>query len=187
VEYSRWHPLTHSATASVANGVAILDVRRVAIIPRKTLELLGSNWIQTLWQDSRSERGIPTPQNPLTHRRFTDTHGKTWDVWQVHPAAAERRFSQRRVNDEDRTDSAERRSGTDRREERLSRALIAPEFTYGWLCFETQGEKRRLAPVPERWDSADDETIEQWCCVAKPVVRRPSGAIRREGGDQKLS
>ncbi len=123
----------------------------------------------------------------MTHRRFTDKQGKTWDVWQVHPAAAERRFSQRRVNDEDRTDSAERRSGVDRREERLSRALIAPEFTYGWLCFETQGEKRRLAPVPERWDSADDETIEQWCCVAKPVVRRPSGTIHREGGNQKLS
>jgi hypothetical protein len=130
----------------------------------------------------------PIPQETrLTHRRFTDKHGKTWDVWQVHPAAAERRFSQRRVNDEDRTDSAERRSGVDRREERLSRALIAPEFTYGWLCFETVGEKRRLAPVPDRWDAADDDTIEQWCCVAKPVVRRPSGAVRREGGDQKLS
>ncbi len=123
----------------------------------------------------------------MTHRRFTDKHGKTWDVWQVHPAAAERRFSQRRVNDEDRTDSAERRSGGDRREERLSRALIAPEFTYGWLCFETVGEKRRLAPVPDRWDAADDDTIEQWCCVAKPVVRRTSGAVRREGGDQKAS
>jgi hypothetical protein len=142
----------------------------------------------TLWQDFRSERGNShTARTRLTHRRFTDKQGKTWDVWQVHPAAAERRFSQRRVNDEDRTDSAERRSGVDRREERLSRALIAPEFTYGWLCFETQGEKRRLAPVPERWDSADDETIEQWCCVAKPVVRRPSGTVHREGGDQKLS
>lgn len=133
-------------------------------------------------------RKIPPPaRTRLTHRRFTDQHGKTWDVWQVHPAAAERRFSQRRVHDEDRTDAAERRSGLDRREERLARALIAPEFAYGWLCFETQGEKRRLAPVPDRWDSADDETIEQWCCVAKPVVRRASGALRREGGDQKQS
>jgi uncharacterized protein YaeQ len=29
--------------------------------------------------------------------------------------------------------------------------------------------------VPEAWDRADDETIEQWCCVAKPVTRRASG------------
>ena len=118
----------------------------------------------------------------MTHRQFKDQQGKTWDVWQVHPAAAERRFSARRVADEERIDAAERRSGHDRREERLSRAPVAAEFAYGWLCFETAGEKRRLAPVPEGWDRADDETIEQWCCVAKPVVRRPSGSV---GGAEK--
>ncbi|MDB4870821.1 MAG: hypothetical protein JWL97_1825 [Gemmatimonadales bacterium] len=99
-------------------------------------------------------------------------------MWQVHPAAAERRFSARRVANEERVDAAERRNGLDRREEKISRGPIAAEFTYGWLCFETAGEKRRLAPVPEGWDRADDETIEQWCCVAKPVVRRPSGVSR---------
>jgi hypothetical protein len=99
-------------------------------------------------------------------------------VWQVHPAAAERRFSQRRVEEEERMDAAERRSGLERRAERLTRAHVAAEFAYGWLCFETSGEKRRLAPVPEGWDRADDETIEQWCRLAKPVVRRPSGSSR---------
>lgn len=99
-----------------------------------------------------------------------------WDVWQVHPSAAERRFVQRRVKDEDRGEAGDRRTGDDRRVSEKARgharATIAPEFTYGWLCFETAGEKRRLAPVPEGWDRADDETIEQWCCVAKPVPRR---------------
>ena len=66
------------------------------------------------------------------------------------------------------------------------RPLVAAEFAYGWLCFETVGEKRRLAPVPEGWERADDETIEQWCCVAKPVTRRPSGSIRGTGGAEKL-
>jgi hypothetical protein len=114
----------------------------------------------------------------VTHRQFKDQQGKTWDVWQVHPAAAERRFSARRAALEERLDEVERRSGRDRREEKISRGPVAAEFAYGWLCFETVGEKRRLAPVPEGWDRADDETIEQWCCVAKPVVRRPSGSIR---------
>jgi len=84
------------------------------------------------------------------------------------------------VKDEDRTDSSERRSGLDRREgtTRQPRANIAEEFTYGWLCFECADEKRRLAPVPEGWDRADDETIEQWCCTAKPVVRRKTGPER---------
>ena len=116
----------------------------------------------------------------MTHRTFKDKDGKIWDVWQVHPSAAERRFVQRRVKEDDRTDNAERRSGDERRASEkekakaIARATIAPEFTYGWLCFETAGEKRRLAPVPEGWDRADDETIEQWCCTAKPVPKRKS-------------
>ena len=118
----------------------------------------------------------------MTHRTFKDKLGKIWDVWQVHPSAAERRFFQRRVHDEERSDTTERRSGLDRRESETTppqhRAPVAAEFAYGWLCFETVGEKRRLAPVPEAWERADDETIEQWCCVAKPVTRRPSGSIR---------
>ena len=115
----------------------------------------------------------------VTHRTFKDPQGRIWDVWQVHPSAAERRFSQRRVFDGDRTDCSERRSGEDRRlSERDTRAPVAAEFAYGWLCFETLGEKRRLAPVPEGWDRADDETIEQWCAMAKPAVRRKTGEMK---------
>ena len=119
----------------------------------------------------------------MTHRTFKDKQGRIWDVWQVHPSAAERRFVQRRVKDEDRGDAGERRSGEERRQSEkgpgVTRATIAPEFTYGWLCFETIGEKRRLAPVPEGWDRADDDTIEQWCCVAKAVPRRKTDQVQK--------
>ena len=132
----------------------------------------------------------------MTHRTFKDKQGRIWDVWQVHPSAAERRFVQRRVNDQDRGDALDRRSGEERRvsekgdvekghaekAQGISRATIAPEFTYGWLCFETIGEKRRLAPVPEGWDRADDETIEPWCCVAKSVPRRKTDPAPRSIG-----
>ena len=110
----------------------------------------------------------------------------------MHPSAAERRFVQRRVKDEERHEAGERRSGEERRASEqpkghgVSRATIAPEFTYGWLCFETVGEKRRLAPVPEGWDRADDETIEQWCCVAKPVPRRKTDPAQRTIGPDKV-
>jgi hypothetical protein len=127
----------------------------------------------------------------VTHRTFKDKQGRIWDVWQVHPSAAERRFVQRRVKDEERGDAAERRSGDERRVGEkpagVSRATIAPEFTYGWLCFETGGEKRRLAPVPEGWDRADDETIEQWCCVAKAVPRRKTDPTQQSIGPRKLN
>ena len=125
----------------------------------------------------------------MTHRTFKDRQGRIWDVWQVHPSAAERRFVQRRTKDEDRTDSSERRSGIERRvgpsEIKKTHATVAEEFTYGWLCFECKEEKRRLAPVPEGWDRADDETIEQWCCSAKPVVRKKTDQKRPADGPQK--
>jgi hypothetical protein len=122
----------------------------------------------------------------VTHRQIKDRLGKMWDVWQVYPTSRERRLVQRRVKQEDRRDSLERRSGKERRSKSKARNPVAEEFTYGWLCFETAGEKRRLAPVPEGWDRADDETIEQWCCVAKPVVRRKSRETLGDGGSQKL-
>ena len=129
----------------------------------------------------------------MTHRTFKDKDGRIWDVWQVHPSAAERRFVQRRVSDDERGDAPERRTGEERREGEkpqplaISRATIAPEFTYGWLCFETVGEKRRLAPVPEGWDRADDETIEQWCCGAKPVPRRKTDPAQQSTDQRKLT
>ena len=84
------------------------------------------------------------------------------------------------MTDEERLDAAERRTGLERRAETLSRSHVAAEFAYGWLCFETNGEKRRLAPVPEGWETADEETIERWCSLAKPVVRRPSKKINAD-------
>jgi len=135
---------------------------------------------RSCWQEIRSALpNFRAREKSVTHRTFKDPQGRIWDVWQVHPSAAERRFSQRRVFDGDRTDCSERRSGEDRRlSERDTRAPVAAEFAYGWLCFETLGEKRRLAPVPEGWDRADDETIEQWCAMAKPAVRRKTGEMK---------
>lgn len=96
---------------------------------------------------------------------------------------------QRRVRDIELTRGSERRSGRDRRETITPGYYgpVAAEFKYGWLCFQTTDEKRRLAPIPEDWERADDETIEQWCCVAKPVPRRKSDSARGDEGTQKHS
>ena len=117
----------------------------------------------------------------MTHRSFKDREGKHWDVWIVHPSAAERRFVDRRVNEGDQTTGVERRSGLERRGgvRKSPRASVAQEFAHGWLCFETRGEKRRLAPVPELWHRAADETLEQWCGMATPALRRNTGTGKR--------
>lgn len=118
----------------------------------------------------------------MTHRSFRDKAGLNWDVWEVRPTAAERRYLQRRIHEEDRKDSSERRSGDERRRSKLSLTPIASEFAGGWLCFECPTGKRRLAPVPEGWERVDHDTIEEWCCAAKPAVRRKSDT----GGAEKI-
>jgi hypothetical protein len=117
----------------------------------------------------------------VNHTTFKDLQGRLWDVWRVHPSAAERRFVDRRVNDQDLTGTTERRTGLERRGgvRKSPRASVAEEFAHGWLCFERAGEKRRLAPVPEGWDHANEKTLRQWCDLAKPAMRRNTGALKR--------
>lgn len=99
----------------------------------------------------------------------------------MHPSAAERRFVDRRVKEEDRAGAAERRTSQERRGgvRKSPRASVAEEFAHGWLCFETRGEKRRLAPVPEQWDRADEYILEKWCGMAAPALRRNTGTGKR--------
>ena len=59
----------------------------------------------------------------------------------------------------------------DRRAVIGSRGAVATEFSAGWLCFASDGEKRRLAPVPVSWMSANDSQVAEWCRVAKRVLK----------------
>lgn len=36
------------------------------------------------------------------------------------------------------------------------RELVSPGFQDGWLSFEADGEKRRLAPVPPGWEEGTE-------------------------------
>ena len=44
----------------------------------------------------------------------------------------------------------------------------------GWLTFESATEKRRLAPIPLYWVSADDAELERMLKKAAPVPQRRS-------------
>jgi hypothetical protein len=59
----------------------------------------------------------------------------------------------------------------DRRTQTGSREAVASEYSSGWLCFASNGEKRRLAPVPVNWMSANDSQVAEWCRVAKRVLK----------------
>lgn len=53
-----------------------------------------------------------------------------------------------------------------------ARTTLSGEFERGWLTFESPTGLRRLAPVPQSWDSAPPEKLELMCRAASEVMRR---------------
>ena len=112
----------------------------------------------------------------MGYRTFLDSSGKRWEVWLVTPAAAERRKVDRRAGPSGGAETFEgfvdRRASKDRRKSPFRRnVVVATEFSNGWLCFESEGEKRRLAPVPPGWDEAGPDKLATWLQAAKRVVK----------------
>ena len=50
--------------------------------------------------------------------------------------------------------------------------LVDSEFAEGWLTFASGDDRKRLAPVPATWISADPERLELMCRAATPALRR---------------
>lgn len=100
----------------------------------------------------------------MAYRAFTDSSGRKWDVWTVLPERVERRHRTPRNG----VRVAERR----RRKE--YRVPMADEWSNGWLCFQTDTEKRRLSSYPEDWAKLADTELERLCeqAVIGPPPRR---------------
>jgi hypothetical protein len=110
----------------------------------------------------------------VSYRTFLDSRGKRWEVWLITPAAAERRKADRRASSGGggREGALDRRRTPERRANPFHRAMaVASEYSGGWLCFESEGEKRRLAPVPPGWYEAGPDRLSAWLQAAKRVVK----------------
>lgn len=111
----------------------------------------------------------------MNYRTFTDSNGRRWEVWLVLPTAAERRASERRVFADrrmaSRPNDIERRATLDRRRFAHRRVGVAAVYANGWLCFENEEEKRRMAPVPKEWETATAADLQEWCLSAKRVLK----------------
>ena len=96
-------------------------------------------------------------------REFTDARGRYWVVWEVYPTLAERR----------RNNAGPPPGVRERRRYVESRSRISPKMETGWLAFESSdGERRRLAPIPDapsEWQRATDDQLRRWCEVAEPA------------------
>jgi len=49
---------------------------------------------------------------------------------------------------------------------------MTPTLGAGWLCFESDSQKRRLSPIPAGWDEAPAEELRGLLDRARPVARR---------------
>lgn len=111
----------------------------------------------------------------MSYRRFVDSAGTLWRVWEVVPQV-DRRRAIRRIRAV-RIQHRDRRVLPDRRLDMRRSRLFFPPTESAWLCFENQDQKRRLRPIPDRWYLEDDAGLERLCGEAEPQGRahtRPS-------------
>ena len=83
-------------------------------------------------------------------RGFIDSTGVEWRVWEVLPSTA----------------------GVTTSVSFARTSLRETPFANGWLCFECETCKKRLAPIPEGWDSAAAEVLAELCVRATDVPQR---------------
>jgi hypothetical protein len=87
----------------------------------------------------------------MSYRRFSDSEGRTWEAWEVHPSAVERRLNtERRVTP---------REELDRRRQREFRLVIPRELRQGWLALQAPSEKLRVSPIPDGWMHLSDDEL----------------------------
>jgi hypothetical protein len=95
------------------------------------------------------------------YREFTDSSGVRWKAYRVQPQLISAAL------------------------ERLRDSLphLASERRQPWLLFESQGERRRLSPVPSAWEEdCTDADLEHWCTIADRI---PPAPARRQADEPR--
>lgn len=103
----------------------------------------------------------------MPYRRFVDSDGKRWRVWDVVPTPVDRRVAVRRLR-AIRIFHNDRRVIPTRRHDFNRARLYFPPSETGWLCFESDEAKRRLRPIPASWAHDSDVSLEELCVRAEP-------------------
>jgi hypothetical protein len=90
----------------------------------------------------------------LGYREFIDDRGALWRVWDTHPVAAS------------------------------TLRTVSPNYAGGWLTFESETDRRRLAPIPAGWEVATRELMMHWC--ARAFQARPPEGHHRPAENARL-
>jgi hypothetical protein len=106
------------------------------------------------------------------HRTFRGDDDREWTAWDVVPTWVERRVADRRSSANADGSPRDRRLA-DRRHVRGIRVTLAPNLMKGWVAFESDDARRRLAPIPENWHLlSDDQLRELWRDAEQMPKRR---------------
>jgi hypothetical protein len=97
----------------------------------------------------------------MAKRQIRDERGGIWDIWDVLPKDALGGAYDRRSGDRPRVESSP------------SKPLVQPELEGGWLCFQKNAERRRLAPIPNDWCDLPDGMLRMLLDSATPVFTPP--------------
>jgi hypothetical protein len=93
-------------------------------------------------QRIRSSPEVPASAPSPTSRSVRAPDGREWRVFAVFPST------------------------------RTGRAVVRDTYARGWLSFDSQDETRRLAPIPEGWDTLSDDELVQLCERGESSPRR---------------
>ena len=94
-------------------------------------------------------------------REFPDSAGRIWEVWDTHPkemnsaGTGESTFSKYMADQIVRGGSQP--------------TSVRHEYQAGWLTFKLGDHRRRLAPIPAQWESADDATMRSYLDSAQEM------------------
>jgi len=102
----------------------------------------------------------------MPHRRVRDESGRWWDVWDTRPTIIDRRAGHDRRTDD--------RIAHDRRQKSEPRVSVDPEYRKGWLAFQSGEQWRRLAPIPDGWDSLAERDL--LALLARAAATEPQRA-----------
>jgi hypothetical protein len=96
-------------------------------------------------------------------RGFVGDDGRDWQVWDTRPTMPSPNVDASDAISAAAPSAAPPSAGI------ADFARISRKREGGWLTFTTTRERRRLSPIPDGWDSADDATLRALLAVADRI------------------
>jgi hypothetical protein len=110
-------------------------------------------------------------------RTFLDEFSRLWNAWDVIPLWGERRNAERRRQSGAASAALVDRRTSERRRTPGIRIALPARLARGWVAFECDDERRRVAPIPAGWDTLPDEGLRELWRGAERLPPRRKGLV----------